>query len=322
MFDVFVALCTTDVPRNHPVFMALLYSYCPAAASYWSSNAQVGPNHLPYNVAWQVLNDYSSGADLSNKLEEYGLRENVIRPISTYINKIANFRQRHPFNRAPEIGLEDLMELDKTLRFGDGIQNIWTDHFGGDWRNSFEYARIWVYALAGWIKDIYGPKFGENGEEFVVKVQDIVFRPPKVNFSVRIPAFVFKTDVDGYYKINIGFLAEDAVHNQFRSVLAMMSAPDKDNRWDVEPRIFALDPRMGTAKLFEPIESPDKLIEDMVELGNAVKEGPFPPVAAYADPAKCKVCVFRSQCYGHKNELSDFARQRIAPKNSMKRSIG
>jgi len=157
-----------------------------------------------------------------------------------------------------------------------------------------------------------------------VSAQNIYIRFLKVNFlAVSYPTFLWLTmGNDGTLsQPNLVFLAEDALHNQFRSAMAVLSAPSLEKTWNVEPRIFALDPINGKAELYEPLEDPKKLMEDLVDLGNSVKEGPFPPMAAYAEPKKCENCIFRKQCYTGKGELNDSARQKIFTRKSMLRPL-
>jgi hypothetical protein len=315
MYDVFFGLCTMNIPRGHPVFMALLYSFCPAAAGWWINGVVPTPENLPYNAAWQVLSDYSEGLDLSTAFEKYGLDKEIIAPVKAYIDAIKKIRKHNSSRRAPELHYDNLANMDLSLRFGK--QNAFANHFGGDWRNAFEYARVWVYVLTDWMYDIC-----DRGEqEFTIKRKDIVFRLPKTNVSVQFPTFVWETKPGRFIQASIGFLAGGAVHNQFRSVMAMFSAPDKDHAWEAEPRVYALDPASGSVNYFEPVESPELLLADFAEVGEAVKEGSFPPMAAFVEPAKCDVCIFRSQCYGRKGELSEYVRRMIAPKKSLVRPM-
>lgn len=315
MYDLFLALCTMDIPRGHPACMAMLYSFCPAAAGWWAGGLVMKTEYLPYNAAWQVLTDYASGADLSAQLERYGLDEKTIAPIKKYIDAIADIRSHETYERAPELHHSEIIKMDAGLRFG--IQNVFTEHFGGDWRNAFKYARLWVYVLMDWARDICG----KGKKEFTLERKDILFQLPKTNIPIKFPAFVWKTYSGSSPQPNIGFIADGANHNQFCSVMAMMSAPDRDHRWEMEPFVFALDPLTGTAKQFEPIEETDQLLQDFVELGRAVRDGPFPPLAAYTDPTKCQVCVFKFQCYGTKRELSEHARRMIVPQKALLRPM-
>ena len=323
MYDLFFNLCVTqNIPKNHPVYLGLLYTYCPAAAGFWQAGAPVGPRTLPYNGAWHVLSDYASGdATLSDKLEGFGVSEPMIKDVVGYVEAIKHYRRKYPYKDAPELEhTDDLVKADKVLRFG--LQNVFDDNFGGNWRNVYEYGRLWCYVLMDWARHIDGDR--DKVRKFKVSAQNIYIRFPRFSsLPVSYPAFVWMTmGNDGTLsQPNLVFLAEDAAHNQFRSAMAVLSAPSLEKVWEVEPRIFALDPINGKAELYEPLEDPNKLMEDLVDLGSAVKEGPFPPVAAYSDPDKCEDCIFRKQCYTGKGELNDAARQKIFTRKSMLRPI-
>jgi len=298
-----------DIPRGHPAYMAMLYSYCPAAAGWWAGGLVVSAENLPYNAAWQVLSDYASGADLSTQLERYGLSAKAIAPIKTYIDTIADIRSREPYERAPELQHHaNIVKMEAGLRFG--IQNVFREHFGGDWRNAFEYARLWIYVLMDWGRDMCG----KGKKEFTLERKDILFQLKGTRIPVPFPVFVWNTHSAGSNQPNIGLLAEGAIHNQFRSMLALMSAPEGDHTWESEPRVFALDPITGASRQFEPVVESGLLLQDFLELGRAAGEGPFPPIAAYTDPARCAACVFKFQCYGPGRALSGQARGMIAPK--------
>lgn len=309
MYDLFFALCTMDLPRGHPAVMAMLYSYCPAAAGWWAEGLELKPRDLPYNAAWQVLSDYASGVNLSAQLEKYGLKDLPIAAIQASMARIEEIRGHNRAELAPELH-EDYIAMDPALRFG--LRKVFTEHFGGEWRNTFEYARVWIHVLPNWIAAIcHG-----GTKEFVLERRDIVFQLPKTRVSILFPTFIWYTDAGKFQQPSIGLLADGAVHNQFRSVLAMMSAPAPDRPWEAPPRVYALDPVTGRVNPFKPIEPPEQLMEDFSDLGAALGKGPFPPLAAFADPAKCEACIFRSQCYRRKGQLGERVRRLIAPGKS------
>ena len=322
MFDLFFSLCVgQDIPRNHPIYNGLLYSYCPAAAGWWRGGAQVIPNRLPYNVAWKVLADYSSGGVLDKLLEQYQINEIMINNVAAYMNSVRQVRLDHPRRLAPELDRDDLIKADKDMRFGN--QNAFDEHFGGDWRNVYEYARIWCWVLMDWAAQIDLGRKEDNLRDFKIVQQDIYIRVPKTPFVVKYAAFVWMTPgQDGTLsQPNIVFLSDHAVHHQFRSALAVLSAPSEEGIWDADPRVFALDPRRGEVSLFEPLENPMDLLQDLIDIGNATRDGPFPPLAAYIDPEKCKDCIFQNYCYSRKGELTENVRRKIDLKKSAARPI-
>ena len=174
------------------MYLGLLYTYCPAAAGFWQAGAPVGPRTLPYNGAWQVLSDYASGdATLSDKLEGFGVSEPMIKDVVGYVEAIKHYRRKYPYKDAPELEhTDELVKADKVLRFG--LQNVFDDHFGGNWRNVYEYGRLWCYVLMDWARHIDGDQ--DKVREFKVERAEYLHPFSEGQLSCCELSYVFVDD--------------------------------------------------------------------------------------------------------------------------------
>jgi hypothetical protein len=297
MVDLFSAILDADTPRDHPAPSALLYSYCPAAAGWWKFGARAAPPS--YDVAWHVLTDYVTGVNLKSVLESYGVGS-LLGKIKNYLGAVSGVRREHPALQAPELlPIYDLVKTETRDRFG--LQDSLRDHFGGDWRNVFEYARIWAFIVPDWTIQI----LHHGGAESSIQQQELVFRMPHEPVPIRFPAFVWRSRIQRTDQPRIGFVSGGAVPDQVRCIVGLLSAPNDAHEWGTTPLIYILDPITGKVKPFKSAVPTGRMVEILRGLARAGKSGPYPPLAALNDPVRCRPCPFNNQCLNSQNVLSE-----------------
>lgn len=305
--DLFKALLDSRNSRDHPILLAMLYTFCPAAAHWWGAGVDPLP---PFDLVWQVLEMRDSGRSLKEALESLGFG-GVVANVDAYLKWVEHTR-RQKENKgvvAPELAPQYR---------GGGI--AFPDRFGyadafkalgladkGRWTDVSEFARIWVYVYVDWALGANIRRVaGETEEKFVLYT--LALTAPGVRKPAYFPAWGWQVRTRNVIRNVIGLLVEDVKdQDQLRFALALMSAPADDKYpWPYKPEIYALDRRTGVADPYNPtVDIKDAL--GMIEpLSRIARRGPFPPMNAIGKPHLCKQCGFWDQCY-RKGVLSEFA---------------
>jgi hypothetical protein len=305
MVDLFSAILAPEIPRDHPTYAALLYAYCPAAAGWWKSGVALPP--ASYDVAWHVLLDYTTGADLRSVLDKYGLGK-LLGPIKKYVHAVSDLRNQYPALQAPELlPIYDLVQTETSDRFG--LHDPIREHFGGDWKNVFEYVRIWAFVIPDWTIQI----LHHNASDFSIHRQELTFRMPDPTAPIRFPAFVWRSGIRDPERPRIAFLSNGAVPDQMRGIVGLLSAPDDTQVWEVSPHIYLLDPKTGKVSPFEPTAPTERMLEILSGLAEASRSGPYPPLAALNNPDRCKPCPFNIWCLNPKIERPSLPLEMMEP---------
>ncbi len=257
------------------------------------------PESPDYDVAWHVLDDYATGSTLKTALEKYELA-NLIDPIKEYLEEVRLIRAEYPALRAPELlPIYELVKAPAADRFH--IQKQIHQYFGGDWKNVFEYARIWAFVLPDWTLQIRDRQKGD----WSIGREELFIRLPGFDGHISFPAFVWNSSDGNLKSPSIGFLADSALPDPVRFLLGSFSAPGEGRQWECLPRIFALDRRTGQATLLESSEAGERLIQALDQLASAAQIGPYLPLASWKEPGQCQHCLFRDPCINPRRDAAE-----------------
>jgi hypothetical protein len=302
LYDI---LLSNEQHREHPVLGALLFVYCPAAAGWWKAGVGL-PKIRPYDVVSHVLNVYAEeGMTLKKAMESFGL-SSLFESVKKYIADVGIYRRNMPNVLAPEL-LPSFTGagIEASLRFGNDA--AFDKHFGGNWRNVLEFARVWAYVLQDW-QNVIVP---ETDGKFRFEKKELLFRAANTGFSIVIPAWAWVKS--NGRRSCVGFVSEDGRHDQLLCYMGQFSAPEKNKTWDILPHIYVLHPRTGEARTFEYLVEKKLMTDILASLGRLAKIGPYPPLEALSGSGKCNACLFGTYCFEKNGMLSEFVMRILEP---------
>lgn len=291
--DLFHALLDRANPPGHPLLAALLYNFCPAAAKWWLAGALPQP---PFDPVWQALEDCARGLSIREALAEKGL-ETLWENAREYLGSVRDFRTSHRHVHAPELSaIFSGRGIGQTERFG--LQEAF-ENFGGDWRNYYRYLHARYFVIPDWARHA-----GLDGQ-LKIRVQkiEICFALGFVRKAVRWPAWAIQARTGNIERLLLGLLlAPGQEQDVLRFFLAHRSGP-AEGVWRTTPEVVGLV-RSGLVVPHQAL-LPDKQIEDIIEKHiQLASEGPHPALHALRQPAICRQCGFRAQCFTPDNQLS------------------
>lgn len=293
--DLFLALLNRNNARGHPILLAMLYAFCPAAARWWLAGADPTP---PFDPVWQSLQDLTSGGTLLDHLTRYGF-ENLIEDVREYVRKVEEYRKQNPVTAPELLPLFRGGKIDMARRFGSqhAINNL-----GGDWRNLFIYVRTWAFLSQDWR---IGMKI-EHDSEYILASDKVLLVLPFARLPVQFDVLMWKVPVGHVMETKIGLLVSRMEQDQLRFALMRRCNSSSKQPWPNTPAIFALDRESGEVQHYDQILA-DKDLERIVQsLSDLAKNGPHPPLNALRQPSICKSCGYQSLCF-EKNVLSPHA---------------
>jgi hypothetical protein len=294
--ELYLALLSESNPRHHPALLAMLYSFCPAAAGWWMSG--INPPKPEFNGVWSVLEDSASGRPLQTTLEEYGLGEDLIIAVKVYLHRVEAYRRKMPGLKAPELlPLFEELQIDSALIIKNQNQIHW--HFGGKWRNVLEYARIWSYVVEDWTITILDDRYTDCS----IQKHDLKISLPGTSGVVSLPAWTWEFKVGRANYRSIGFITNGGVHDLITIFMGSLAAREVDQAG--EPRIYSLDPLTGEANCYyRPVASREQMVDIVLKLDDLARTGPYLPVGALVRPQQCHACPFQGQCFDQNDKLS------------------
>jgi len=294
--DLFLALLNRNNARGHPILLALVYVFCPAAAHWWLAGADPVP---PFDPVWQSLQDLSSGGTLRDHLTRYGL-SGLLGNVKTYIERVSSYRSQHPLVEAPELSrLFSKPNIDLSDRFGSSNT---IQHLGGDWNNLFIYARTWAYLAHDWRKGLDV----DSRSDYILKNEKVSLMLSFTRLPVQFDTWIWSLQIGHVRENRIGLLVSGMEQDQLRFSLLKKCSPIGNQPWPNTPSIFALDRESGEAAVFDQI-LPDSHLERLVaHFSNLARKGPHHPLNALRRPSICKKCGFQNQCFKN-NMISPFA---------------
>ncbi|MEJ2710652.1 MAG: hypothetical protein P8074_23775 [Anaerolineales bacterium] len=292
--DLFLALQEPHNPRGHPLLAALLYAFCPAAARWWLAGADPDP---AFDPLWQALSDLAGGRTLKEALSGYGF-ETLLADARQYVEQVEAFRRLHPGVAAPEL-LPTFggghLELAKRFGLREAINRL-----GGRWENFFAYVRAWAFLVSDWEAEM---RFFGTPD---LACRQLMLTLPGIRRPLRFPAWVWFDRLGHAERVVIGLLVKGGEQDELRFALARLAGPEGDAPWPAPPEVWAMDRESGKAEPVDPhlpLEGAAPLVSRMAELA---KQGPYPPLAAFSSPERCRSCGFSAQCFNNV-ELSPLA---------------
>ena len=299
--DIFHALLDerNRQARGNPILPALLYAYCPAAAGWWLAGETPEP---VFDVAWQVLEDYSAGKTLKEALLDYEIGEAVLPDIERYIGEVTTYRSHHPM-KSPELSpLFPGGRFDPSHRLGShvGISKM------GGWQQVLEYARVWAFLLYDW----RGKMQISPDVDLVIEKEWLALRASGVRKAAYFPVWIWKENFAGKRRNHIGLFVEDGRgHDQLRFALVQSADRVGEKRWKTPPLVFGLGRGSGEAELFKAVFPLEELLKMVLPLGQQASQRQIFPLQALRSPQACLPCAFREKCYaaqkGHQLPLFD-----------------
>lgn len=297
MYDLYLALLDESNSRPHPVLLALLYSFCPAAAGWWIRG--IVPPKPQFNIVWKVLEDYASEKTLAECIQESGIGD-LVDAIKLYIDAVKDYRRQTPRLRAPELlplfphfGVETIL--------GNRNHDAINKHFGGKPQNVFEYVRIWAFVLQDWM-DIMADN---RPVDITLRKYELAVQLPGTATAVSIPEWVWEYKVGQVDQPCIGLITDGGRQDHLRFLMSALSAPEPDHAWGAKPRIYNLDPLNGDAAYYEPLAPTQRMIDVVHRLAGTAMTGPYPPLGALNRPHLCQECPFHAQCFDGFGALSE-----------------
>jgi hypothetical protein len=284
--DMFQAILDEKNHRENPILLALLYSFCPAAAR-WNC-AGVEPRPL-FDIFWKVLRDYVDHPTLKDAMAGMGF-DTILDDIKVYIEEVNNSRCRH--NKIPHVETTDIFSpppVDLKRRFGlaDALKEV-----DGEWRNLQQYARVWAFVFKDW-----WTCFGIKPELTKFELTHLMLTASGVRLPLRWPAWQWTETNGKVTRIIVGMMVHDGAQDQLRFSLAVRAGPDGDKPWSATPQVYALDPANSEAEpanlRLDPADTP-QLVGNLAE---SARKGPWPPLNALNNPDRCEMCGYRMFCY-------------------------
>lgn len=290
--DLFLALLNRKNARGHPILSAMLYSFCPTAASWWQVGADPTP---PFDPTWKSLEDLTTGKTLLEFLTQYGF-ENLLEEISTYIREVEAYRRQHPVSAPELMPIFRGGKISVGRRYGS--QNA-INNLGGNWRNLNIYVRTWAFLCQDWRINMRI----ERDSGYQLTSEKVCLTLPGLNLPVQFDTWIWKVPVGHVTETKIGALVSNGEHDQLRFSLLKRCTTMGSQPWPNTPALYALDRETGAVSHFDQLLS-DKDLEKMVPfLSNLSKKGPHPPLNALRQPSICKQCGYQQLCF-EKNTIS------------------
>ncbi len=263
--------------RGHPVWAALLYAFCPAAARWWLAGAEP---EVPFDPFWAVLSEKATGRTLAAVLSEWGL-EDLIPFARKFVARVEAYREQLPVRhiRAPELlptFRNGAVPLGIRHRLAVALARV------GGWRGFYDFVRIWAFSGTDWQSGLNMP--GIPAAEFSplsIGPEAGAVLPAWRLVSGRREALALMAPGAE----SCGMLFEDL------GVRSAASAPEC-RALD----LFVLDAsggvrraagRLGRAQL-------DSLIG---RLSEAARRGPHPPLRGLERPGGCRLCPYAGLCW-------------------------
>ena len=293
--DLFLALLNRKNARGHPIFSAMLYSFCPTAARWWLVGADPTP---PFDPVWKSLEDLATGETLLEFLIKYDF-ENLIEEVRTYIHEVEEYRRQHPVSAPELMPIFRGGKISVSRRYGS--QNA-INNLGGDWRNLNIYIRTWAFLSQDWRINM---KI-ERDSGYHMLSEKVCLTLPGLNLPVQFDSWVWKVPVGHVTETKIGALVSNGEQDQLRFSLFKRCTTMGKQPWPNTPILYALDRETGAVSHFDQLLS-DRDLEKMVQyLSNLAKKGLHPPLNALRQPSLCKQCGYQQLCF-EKNTISQHA---------------
>lgn len=297
MHHLYLALLSESNPRQHPALLAMLYSFCPAAAGWWMSG--INPPQPEFNVVWSVLEDFSSGRTLQATLEQYGLLEELIFVVTGYLLRVHGYRLKMSGLKAPELLPQFRQVQIDPILLGQNIHAI-DQHFGRNWQNVLEYARVWTFVVQDWTMAILDDRYADRS----IQKHQLIISVPGTDGILSFPAWLWKFKVGCSNYQSIGCISNAGALDQTSFLMCMMAAYGADQSgW---PSFYSLDPLTGEAKnCYRPVTSPEQMLDIVLKLDDLARTGPYLPMGALLRPRQCPSCPFHAHCFqltGHVSE--------------------
>ena len=296
--------------REHPVFAALLYAFCPTAVKWWQNGAEPS---IPYDVAWDAASDFASGITLKEAIQTREVPD-LLGHVKKYIKVVEACRKSPASNYraselSPAFGGE---EIEVTAR--TGYQAAFDKHFGGDWRNLLRYVRVWAFLIPDWRGDAaIQPGKGEYAFERV----SVAFSVPRLTWrTLEWPGWAWRVKNGRALRIVLGMMVNDNAQDELRFALAAGSPgyfadTEEDGRikrrvvpWEATPHVYSLDRRVGWARPMNAHFDVEKLVAHIPDLSAAASKGAAPPMGALTNYRKCERCGFHALCFTQSKEVS------------------
>jgi len=143
--DLWMDLGNPANRRGHPLLLALLYVFCPAAAHWWLAGADP---LIPFDPLWQAHNLRAGGRTLREALEAWGLGE-LLPTARKYVDRVEAFRAQSQHLRvtAPEL-LPTFLGGKLPVADRHGLAGAF-ERIGG-WENFFPFVRAWAFTVRDW----------------------------------------------------------------------------------------------------------------------------------------------------------------------------
>jgi len=297
MHNLYEILLVNEQNREHPVLGAVLYLHCPAAAGWWRAGAGL-PEKQPYDVVSHALELYAQkDMTLKRAMESFGLLS-LFELVKKYLGDVESYRRFLPNVLAPEL-LPSFagVGMDVTQRAGN--KRVFDEYFGGDWRNTLEFARIWACVLQDWQR-VIAP---EMDSEIRLEKKHLLFRIADTDSAIRLPAWVWLKNKGR--RPCVGFVSSGGRQDQLLCYMGQFSAPEENHAWSIMPQICILDPQTGAVESFQYLVEKKLMTGLLSSLGRLAKTGPYPPLEALSGSGKCTACIFRIYCFEENGLLSE-----------------
>jgi len=302
--------------RGHPVFSALLYTFCPIAAKWWLNGADPS---IPYDVVWDAASDFASGITLKDALEKREVPD-LIGHVKKYIRDVTSYRRNYNYRASELSPLFQGEEIEVTAR--TGYQAAFDKYFGGDWRNVLRFVRAWAFTIPDWRGDA---NIQPGKGEYEFKSVNVAFNFPRSNrITLEWPAWIWRIKNGHALQIVVGLMVHDNLQDQLRFALAVKSngyylhysEDDKEKRkvvpWEATPAIYCLDRQAGWAKPFNANFDVEKLVASILNIAVVAEKGACMPLGALSHNKRCEHCGFQAQCFTKDGEVTPLVYASIA----------
>jgi hypothetical protein len=294
--------------REHPVLLSLLYTYCPIAAKWWASGADP---IIPYDVVWDSVTEFASGATLKEAIEKRGLKD-LHGHIKKYIKSVEAYRNSPTTNyRGSELSpLFRGSEIEVTARFG--YEAVFDKYFGGQWRNVLRFVRTWAFMIPDWRGDC-GIQPGRC--EFVFESVQVALSVPRLTWrTISWPAWTWRVSTGYTRQVYVGLMVNDNIQDQLRFALVTRSPgyykdveEDGEKKrklipWEAPPYVFTLERQIGSAEPFKSYFDVEKLVASVTNISAVALKGASPPFGLLTNSKKCEHCGYRQLCFLKNNE--------------------
>lgn len=322
--DLFRAIAHGKNDRKHPILNALLYVFCPLAA-YWSrTGADIV---IPDDIVWQAMTDFASGVGIKEALEAHGVDEPTNEKLKKYYAVVNEWRNRN-HDLAPELSSMFPMQAHFAPAATFGNSDVY-QYFGGQWRYLFEYVRVWSVLIYQW-QDAIAPGARDDGDiEFTL--QEVALSAPGVRKPAYFQVWAWEQKNGMSSRTHLGLLVNfpgvskhpqiirdkiQGIQDQLRFALVQHSARVGKEPWSSPPNVYALDRATGASTPFDVTVNTSDVLKMVSGLSEAARRGPHYPLGALQAPEKCGACGFRWQCYRNGNTVTDEAIKKVFEKKA------